>query len=173
MAKKSKKAKVTRRRRRIGAVALNANNPMVMYGSLALGFLMGNKINEQLAKVVPAGIDGKLVGAGQAGLGALLLMSKKKTTFGVIAGGLLAGSGAKKLMGEFGIGSIGGYQMVPSIGGYQAVPSIGGSVSRVGGYTPGSNGLNGYTPGSGGIGGYTMQRDAVSTIAGMGSDLMD
>jgi len=152
---KRRKKQTKTRRRRVGATAsiFNPRSPMLMYGGLAIGFLMGNKVNDMIDKIVPASIDGKLVGAGQAGLGALLLQ-KKKSTLTVLGGALLVGSGAKRLMTEFGIGSIGGYQMVPTIAGYQKVPSIAGA-QRVNGYTPGTSGLNGYT----------MQRDVIGGLS--------
>lgn len=148
MAKKSKKKSPTRRRRRaVGALALNAKSPLLMYGSMALGYFMGDKLNAILPASVQT-MDQKLVGGVEAGLGAALVFAKlgkkQKGAIEVGIGGVLIGAGAKKLLREFGIiTGIGGYQTVPVIGanirkginGYQKVPVIG--------YTPNRTALNG------------------------------
>jgi len=133
MAKHSKrrKAKPTRRRRRIGAVALNAGSPLVKYGSIAAGFLMATTINTPLDKVVPISVDPKLVAAGQVGLGAFLAFKKKQSMLTTVAGGLLVGAGVKRAMTALGLGRVGSYQNVPvvgraGIGAYQNVPVISG-----------------------------------------------
>lgn len=132
MAKYSKRKtakRKTSRRRRVGAVALNANSPLVKYGSIAAGFIMANMINAPLDKVIPTNIDSKLVAAGQLGLGAALAFKKKQTALTTIAGGVLMGAGLKRAMGAFGIGSIGSYQNVPvvgRVGSYQNMPVIAG-----------------------------------------------
>jgi hypothetical protein len=149
MAKHSRRRKAkgtTRRRRRIGATAsmLNPSSKLVQYGSIALGYIMGDKINDQLAKIIPASVDAKLVAAGQAGLGAMLAFSKgKKSLLKTVGGGVLLGAGIKQGMAAFGMGSMGGYRSVPVLGGYNRVPVIG--ASRVGSYNTNPNGLNGYT----------------------------
>lgn len=148
---KRKKGKKKSAARRVGAMALSANSPLVLYGSIAAGYLLGDKINEALDKVIPPDkVDAKLVGAGEAGLGLLLIMQKKKKHFLITAaGGLMAGAGAKRLMKSFGIG---GYQMVPGVAGYQNVPAVG-RRSR----------LNGYNPGNGGMGWNTRLDTAASS----------
>lgn len=151
MAKSKTKKKKTVRRRRIGSMGkLNPASPIVTYGSIAAGFVMGTKIDTMLAKVIPAGVDPKIVGVGEIGIGALLVYSKgKKTMLKTVAGGVLLGAGIKKTMTAFGIGNIGGYQMVPAVSGYSKVPAV-----------------SGYTPGQG-MNGYTTAKTAV------GADLMD
>jgi hypothetical protein len=141
---KRKKRPATRRRRRIGATAaLNPSSPLVQYGSIALGFFMGPKINEAIDKAVGTNIDSKIIAGGQIGLGALLSFKKgKKNLLTTVAGGVLLGAGAKRGLTAFGLGRVGGYQMVPAVGGYQSVPAIG--ARRVGGYVPGPGGINGY-----------------------------
>lgn len=139
MAKKKHHKK--RHHRSVGA--LNPRSPLVMLGSLAVGyFLAADSLNAAIDKfnITPAPgaggpattkIPGTIVLTGEAGVGALLLLSKKKTgTMGLVktvAGGILAGAGLKRALKTFGI--ISGYQSVPVIGrrmaGYQAVPVIG------------------------------------------------
>ena len=126
MAKRhSKRKKKTSRRRRVGALALNPNSTMVKLAGVAVGFLMADKINTALDKVIPTNFDKKLVGASQGGLGTMLLLKKQSSPITTIAAGVLAGSGAKRLMTEFGIGSIGNYGRVPVVNGYPSVPVIG------------------------------------------------
>lgn len=150
MAKHSKKRKKTsvRRRRRIGALSMTAASPLVQYGAIAAGYLFGDKINAALDKVIPATVDSKIVGAGLVGVGYWFALRKgaKKSMITSIVGGVAVGAGAKKLMASFGMGNIGGYQMVPAINGYSDVPAVGAGRRRVGigAYMPGANGLNGY-----------------------------
>lgn len=146
MAKRKAKKK-TGRRRKVGAT-LNPNNPIVKYGSIALGYLMGDKINAQVTKLAGDKIDGKIVGAAEAGLGAFLVFGGgKKSMLKTVAGGVLLGAGAKKVMTEFGIGGIGPYGRVPVVAGaYGKVPVVAGA-KRINGYSPNAS-LNGYTPNS-------------------------
>lgn len=133
--KRRKKSKSTSRRR-VGAMALNAQSPMVQIGAAAIGFIFGDKINAAIDNVTGT-MDAKLVGAGEAGIGAALMfmkLGKKKTILEVGAGGVLAGAGAKRLLKAFGI--INGFEAVPVIGrrmlqnssvnGYGAVPVVAG-----------------------------------------------
>lgn len=142
MAKKKSKKKPAARR--MGAMALNASNPLIMYGSIAAGFLLGDKINEAIDKAVPADkVDPKLVAAGEVGLGALLLFRKgKKNMVTVVAGGIALGAGAKRALKSFGI--ISGYQMIPAVNGYQDIKAVNGSRTR--------RGINGSNPGGSGMG---------------------
>lgn len=159
MANKKRKKTAPKRRRRIGAVAMNARSPLVTYGSIALGFLAGNKINAALDSVIPANVDRKIVGAAEAGLGYFLISNKKKTMLTTVAGGVMIGAGAKQLMAAFGIGGI-------SLGGYQKVPSVAG-------YIPGSQGLNGYTPQRTPINGYGKVPSVGTVISGIADGVMD
>jgi hypothetical protein len=155
MAKKRKSTKRrSTRRRRIGAVALNPANPVVKIGAAAAGFVFAGTINPLIDKVAGT-MDAKLVGAGQTGIGAALMFmklgNKKPGLVQTVAGGVLAGAGAKRLLQALGI--INGFSAVPVIGrkmmkssmnGYGNVPVIGNAP----GYTvPRSlNGVfNGYT----------------------------
>jgi hypothetical protein len=158
----------TRRRRRVGALALNPNRPEIKLAAIALGyFLLADQINGAIDKVVPDSIktatDFKkyIPGAAEAGLGALLLTSKKKPSLiKTAAGGIIAGAGLKRLLVQAGV--VTGYQAVPVIGrmgrrkmaGYQSVPVIGrmppqlsGTPAQLQGY-----GVNGYTPHGSGVG---------------------
>lgn len=156
--RKKRKGKATRRRRRIGGMKLSASNPLVKFGSMGAGFLLGDKINPAIDKMTGT-MDPKIVGAGEAGIGAALVFMKlgKKpaSVIQVIAGGVLLGAGAKRLLKAFGImNGIGGYGSVPVIGqrrlnGYGAVPVIGGYTPNMnlagvlnGGYTVPSSSLN-------------------------------
>lgn len=142
-AKKRKSSKKTYRRRRVGAVALNASSPLVKYGSIAVGFVLGDKVNALLDKVVPANVDGKIVAAGELGLGYFLAFGKgAKSLPKSVLGGIMIGAGIKKGMSSFGIG---GFQMVPAVGGYRSVTAVSGTPKRLSGYNAGRNGLNGYS----------------------------
>jgi hypothetical protein len=155
-----------RRRHRIGAMALSASSPIVMYGSIALGYVLGNTVNGLLNNLVPAAIatdptkavsTGKILAAGQTGLGAALVFMKgRKTTVKTIAGGILLGSGLKRAMTVFksGATTMGGYGDVPVLGAYRTNGQLGyrkvagyGDVPVIGSYaTPGA--LNGKVMGS-------------------------
>jgi len=140
MAKRRKK-RSSGRRRRMGAMALNANNPVVTLGSVAAGYLMAaTPVNSALDKVTGGKIDAKILGAAQVGLGALVIMKKggKKSLPLTIGAGVLAGAGLKRLLVAMGV--VSGFQSVPVIGGYRSVPVIGnGNGYRV------PAGLGGYT----------------------------
>lgn len=157
------------RRRRVGATALNANNPMVKLGSVAAGFLLGDKINGAIDTALPDDKVGqKTKGLIEGGLGAALVfmkMGRKKTTIEVVAGGILAGAGARRLLKEFGIiTGMGGYDSVPvvarrhhQLNGYGSVPVIAGGN---GGYKTSQYALKGALNG---IGGYQVPLAAGSS----------
>lgn len=136
MAKRRKTAKrKTSRRRRVGA--LNFNNPMIKYGSIAAGYLLGDKINDTISKATGDKIDGKIVAAAEAGAGLLLFTSKKvKKPMLKVIGGVLAGAGIKKALSEFGV--INGFENVPVLAGYSSVPVISGYTTQ----QPALNGFN-------------------------------
>lgn len=137
------KKKKTGAARRVGGIS--KSSPLFMYGSIAAGFLLGDKLNTAIDKATGGKIDTKIVAAGQAGLGALLVFKKggKKSMIKTIAGGVLLGSGVKRGMTAFGIGRIGGYQSVPAVSGYQQVPAVGGrSGRRIGSYNGGNHFAN-------------------------------
>lgn len=153
--KRSSSRKSTpRRRRRMGAMALNASNPLVKYGPIAAGFLLLAKpINTGLDGLIPASIKAKtgspkIVAAVEAGLGALLVFGKgKKSMVKTVIGGVLIGAGIKRLMDSMATGApttISGYGAVDVVSGYGAVNVVSGK-RRVNGYTPNAS-LNGYTP---------------------------
>lgn len=148
MAKRRTKRKATTRRRgrRMGAMALNANSPLVQYGSIAAGFFLAPTINSSIDKLVGTSIDGKIVAAGQVGLGAMLAFKKragKGALLQKVIGGVMLGSGAKRAMAAFGIG---GYQSVPSVNGFENVPAV--------------NGMPGMLPASAG-GTHVARRSAI------------
>jgi hypothetical protein len=148
VAKVSRKTpkKTTRRRRRMGAMALNANSPLVLYGSIALGYFFGDKLNAPIKQMIGTKVDAKILGAGEAVLGYFVGMRKGKVSvIQKVAGGALIGAGAKELMTAFGMGGMSPYGMVPVVNGaYGNVPVINGR-KRLGGYTP-NNSMAGYTP---------------------------
>lgn len=145
-----------RRRRSVGALAMTANSPLVMIGSVAVGFLAGSQINQAINMLIPANLKtqagtGKAVAAGQVGLGALLILGKgKKSMIKTIAGGLLAGAGVKRATIVFKTGTtdtLGGYGDVPVIGAY--VPNSQLNGRRVHGYGDVpvvGNAMGAYTP---------------------------
>lgn len=128
MAKKKKK---TAAKRVSGSKSiLNVNSPIVIGGSILLGFLAAKPVNEGIDKLTGGNVDGKIVAAVQGGVGTALILMRKKMGKGMalpatIVGGIALGSGAKRAMTEFGIGGLGGYQQVPGVAGYQQVPAVG------------------------------------------------
>lgn len=143
MAKRNKRVKKTYRRRRVSGLGkLNANNPLVKFGSIALGYVFSDKINDALDSATGGKMDGKLMAglevfAGLAANGTLPVLGKKKPGLAMtLAGGVLAGAGAKRGLTEFGI--ISGFSDVPVLGGYRAVPVLNGYNP-----TPGAN-MAGY-----------------------------
>lgn len=177
MAKKKK----GKRRRSVGGLSLSKKGTGLKLLALAGGYLLADKLNEQIDKFLPKTKDAttnvevpnQTIGiVGQVGLGGLLLMSKKESMIKTIAGGVLAGSGLKRALKTAGV--IKGYQSVPVIGrprprmnGYQQVPVIGKTVvppqlagrpaqlqgHRVNGYnSQGSGVLAGYGCGDNGSG---------------------
>jgi len=165
MAKSNKKRKGTRRRRRVGA--LSPSSPMVKIGAVALGyFLTAIPVNGMIDKVSAGKLDSKIIGAGEVGLGALLLLSKKPSLIKTIAGGVAAGAGVKRLLSSFGIGpaatipAVTGYGKVPVIGGYGQVPVIGNrGKAAVNGH------LGAYTP-SGTLGSYAIRSGQIGRVMG-------
>lgn len=163
MAKYSKRRKPgkrkTSRRRSVGALALNPSSQLVQLGSVAIGYLMATSINGAIDKVVPTNVDAKLVAAGQVGLGAALVMSKKKSLVKTVAGGVMAGAGLKRALTAFGIG---GFRNVPAVGNFRNVPAIG--ARRMSGYT---------TSAATNLAGYNTSRVPVTAYGNsMGSDLL-
>lgn len=151
MAKKKKST--GSKRKKVGAMSLSASSPLVMYGSIAAGYFFGDKLNDAVDKATGGKIDGKIVGGAEAGLGALLVFGKgKKSLPKTIAGGVLLGAGAKKMLKEFGV--ISGYGSVPVVGrrrinGYGSVPVVGGytpSVMLAGALNGNGNGMNAGYP---------------------------
>jgi len=154
MAKKKSHKKKHHRRRHVGALALSPSSPLVMLGSVAIGYFAGTGINSAINMLIPASMKtqqytGKAVAAGQVGLGALLVLSKgKKTLVKTIAGGLLAGAGVKRAMIVFAPGTtdtLGGYGQVPVLGAYTTNGQLG---RRVNGYgqVPVVGQLGAYNP---------------------------
>lgn len=137
------------RRRRVGATALNfsVNSPLVKWGSVALGYFIGDKLTAPLVKMIGDKVDPKIVAGAEVGLGFLLAMKKgKKNMLTVVGGGLLLGAGVKSAMQAFGLGGIGPYGRIPVIAGagpYGRVPVIG--KRHLGNYSPSAS-LNGYSP---------------------------
>jgi hypothetical protein len=142
MAKKKKKA--GSRRRRVGA--FSPSSTLMKAGSVAVGYFLAAKpVNDLIDKVVKGKVDDKIVGAGQTGLGAFLLLFKKPNLIKTVAGGVVAGSGLKRVIEAFKAAppatpAVTGYQSVPAVGGYGNVPAVGAynPGGMVGNYRPGS-----------------------------------
>ncbi len=164
--RKSHKKKTHRRRHRVGALAMNASSPIVMLGSVALGYFGGTAINSALNMLIPASMKtqastGKIVAGAQVGVGALLLLGKgHKTMIKTIGAGLLAGAGLKRATIVFKAGTtdtLGGYGQIPVIGAYATPGQLGrkvagyGQVPVIGAYNPSSS----LTGGAGKIMGAT------------------
>lgn len=160
MAKKRKGSKKTSRRRRIGALNLSPSSPLIKIAAVGAGYLLAAKpVNEMLDKVTAGKVDSKIVGAGQAGIGAMLLLSKRPSMLKTIAGGIAAGSGAKRLVDAFkgtATPAVTGFRNVPAIGAFRNVPALSG-------YNPNAS-MNGYTPRSGTVGRVMGSVDGSSLI---------
>lgn len=162
MAKKTKKyrphrrkhhAHSPRRRRRVGAMALNANSAIVKIGFAAAGYLFGDKLLAPIKTKIGDKVDAKIV-AGVEGLGGYYLAMKKgkKSIVTTGIGFFLLGDAAKSLMKSFGIGSIGPYGRIPALGNRRTMRGVGpyGKIPVLGGasntYNPHGS-LNGqYNP---------------------------
>lgn len=141
MARHKKHKKTHRRRHRVGALSMSAGSPVVMIGSVALGYLAGSAVNNAINMLIPASMKtapstGKIVAGAQLGLGALLVLGKgKKSLMKTIAGGLLAGAGIKRATVVFApntTDTLGAYATPGQLSGYGDVPVIG--RRRVAGY---------------------------------------
>jgi len=191
MAKRKHKKSTRRRRRGVGAFGLKGKDNMLKLASLGAGFFIGKPINDQidklLAKVNPTtatattSSNGTIATVAELGLGGILLMRKKSAgTMGMsltVAGGLLAGAGLRRAIGQ--LGFMNGYQSVPVIGrhrmaGYQSVPVIGqrnmpaqlsgnGMPPQLSGFR-----VNGYTPTGSGVMGKIGAVDGGSGITATG-----
>lgn len=169
---KRRKTRRTSRRRRVGAATLTASNPIVKFGSIAVGYLMADNINKPIQKMIDkAKIDVQptTVGGVEAGVGYLLaFVMKKKTMLKQVVGGALIGAGIKKVLSESGVGGIGPYGRVPVVGGavgpYGRVPVLG--TKRMGAYSPNAS-LNGYSP-NGSLNGKQKIVGSVSNATGSG-----
>lgn len=164
-----------KRKRVHGVRSPRKANALLTIGSIAVGYLAADTINDQVDKIVPKTKDstgaevpnGKIAMAGELGIGGLLLLKKFGGKLGMplkIVGGVLVGAGLKRSLKELGV--IKGYQNTPVIGGrrglggYQNTPVIGKS-----GVPPQLSGipsqLSGYTPAGSGVGGYNSQGSGV------------
>lgn len=149
MPTKRKSGKKKTGKKRMGATAkINAYNPIIQLAAVGAGLLVADPLNAGIDKLTNGKVDGKLVAAGQAGVGAAFLLvkfSKKRTWMDLIpvaGGGVLAGAGLKRGWDEYQAykaahPAVAGYQNVPVIGrrgmnGYQNVPVIG---KRMNGYS--------------------------------------
>lgn len=151
----AKKKKSYHRRKSVGAI--NPKAPIVMAATVAIGYFMGDTINAQLDKVIPAsmltstGITKYVPAVAEVGIGAALMKMGKPSLLKSAAGGIMVGAGLKRGLQKAGVvtGGLGGYQSVPALGGYQSVPALGKVPSQLTGTLPdmlsGYN-VNGYRP---------------------------
>jgi len=173
MAKRKHRSK--RHHRRVGASMLNPRSPILMIGSIAAGYFLGNTINDAIDKMLPtpaAGATGlsahlpTIVMAGEIGLGGLLLLKKRKSLITTGLGGVLAGAGIHRALKSAGM--VSGYQSVPVIGrrmaGYQSVPVIGRTPAQLSGMPSQLQGfrVNGYRP----VGSGSNVMGSVGNVAG-------
>lgn len=181
MAKRKKHSK----RRKVSGIGamLNPKSPLVKIGALAIGYLMGDTINNFADTLIPDSLTNataatattaakpamlsadqadQVLMAGEIGLGALLLLKGKPNVIKTIAGGVLAGAGIQRALISFNIvkpTAVKGYQAIPVIGGYQKVPVIGSVPAQLQGTvtkTPAQlqgYRVNGYTPNGSGMAG--------------------
>jgi hypothetical protein len=169
--KMAKKIKHHRKRRSVGAFDLHHSSPLVMFGSMAAGYFLDSSVgvNNMIYGMLPGTVTvpasgttaavntptstmGYLVSGAEAGLGAMLLMSKKKSMIKTVAGGVSLGVAVHSLLKQAKV--ISGYQSVPVVGrrrmaGYQSTPVVGAIPQALQGYRV--NGgipqtLQGYVP---------------------------
>jgi hypothetical protein len=185
MAKRKKTKKGGRRRRRVGAFGMGGKDTAIKIAAIAGGFFLGKSVNDKInslnTKTVPATattaattttvVPSAVITVGELGLGGLLLLRKGGAgTMGMVtkvAGGVLAGVGLRRALGQMGI--MAGYQSVPVIGrhrmaGYQSVPVIGANKIPVqlSGKTPAQ--LQGFR-----VNGYTPTGSSVGVMGSIGS----
>lgn len=174
MAKKKHHKKGRHRRRRVGALSMNASSPLVMAGAIAAGYFLDSfvGINDKIdTAITPATATSmspmypNLVLAGELGLGGYLLLSKKKSMVKTVSGGVAVGLGIHRLLKEMKI--ITGYQNTPVIGkrrvhGYQSTPVIGGIPGQLQGYNSQGSGVLGRVPGQ--LQGYGSQGSGVGDV---------
>lgn len=194
-----RKKRSSRRRRagRVGALGLTGKDTGLKLAALAGGFFLGKGVNAQIDKlfaqmapqagttastgnIAGSSISTTVATVGEIGIGGLLLLRKKGGMVGNImkvTGGLLAGAGLRRAVGQMGF--MNGYQSVPVIGrhrmaGYQSVPVIGQKTipsQLSGGKTPAQlQGfrVNGYTPTGSGVMGSIGAVDGGSGITNTG-----
>jgi hypothetical protein len=185
MAKRKKTKKGGRRRRRVGAFGMGGKDTAIKIAAIAGGFFLGKSVNDKInslnTKTVPATattaattttvVPSAVITVGELGLGGLLLLRKGGAgTMGMVtkvAGGVLAGVGLRRALGQMGI--MAGYQSVPVIGrhrmaGYQSVPVIGANKMPVqlSGKPPAQ--LQGFR-----VNGYTPTGSSVGVMGSIGS----
>lgn len=176
---KRKKHVTRRRRRRIGAMALNPNSAIVKYAPIVLGYLVAaapikTAVDKALVNTTDATKKAnaqKMIYGGMTLGGAYLaFMDKgKKTVMKSVLSGVLIGAGLKNAMTSFGIG---GYGNVSVLSGYGNLPTLGaGHKSRLlNGYQPQGT-LNGYQP-QGTLSGQNSVMGGTGSGSGSGSDLI-
>lgn len=181
----AKKKKRTSRRRRVGAMSMNPGSPLVRAASLAAGYFLGDSINAQVDKVLPAsmtattatGVTAYVPSILELGVGgALLLMKGKPSLIKTVAGGIVAGAGLRRALKKAGV--VSGFNRVPVIGGFNRVPVIGGIPSQLSGVpaqlagyrTAATRGLNGFRTSR--TMGSTQDQYGGSGITNNGSGLM-
>lgn len=123
----AKRKSSKKRKGRVGAAgALSAKSTVVKAGSLIGGYLLSDKIQEQMDKMLgQSGVDSKWINLALAGGGLYYLFmykGKKNLPLSVIAG-LLAGAGAKGALTDFGI--LSGFSSIPVVGNMRNVPVLG------------------------------------------------
>lgn len=151
--------------------ALNPGNPILKLAAVAAGYLLADKINEQIAKVAPASVA-TYVPYAELGGGAALLLIGRPSLLKTAIGGVLAGAGLKATLKATGV--ITGYRNVPVLGGFQSVPVLGktpaqlqGTPAQLQGYKVGA--VPGYRPAGSGVG--KVMGSLYKTDGGSGSGL--
>jgi hypothetical protein len=139
------------RRRKVGAMSLHHSSPLVVLGSMGLGYFLGDTVNSMIDSVIPSSIfpaaatttpaatgiaslglnENTAALVLEGGVGTMLLVAKTgRSVVKSAAGGFLVGLAGHRLLKTMGV--VTGYQSVPVIGnrrvaGYQSVPVIGGT----------------------------------------------
>ena len=193
MAKRRIKHHRTKRHRKVGLTTMSPANPLIVLGSLALGYLAGDTISAKLDAYVPTTtvpavaatattpavpavvknvVSDTVLGASEMGAGALLYLQGPKKIWSHVVAGFTAGVGLRLLLKDEGV--VTGFQSVPVIGnilnGFQKVPVVGKIPNALkGGFITNRTAAMGIVPNML-RGGFITNRTAA--MGGMGNGLL-
>lgn len=131
-----------RRRSKVGLTTMSPANPLIVLGSLALGYLSGDTISGKLDTYIPTTttpatattpavvknvVSDTVLGASEMGAAALLYLKGPKKVWSHVVAGFTAGVGLRLVLKDQGV--VTGFQSLPVIGnilrGFQSLPVVG------------------------------------------------